>query len=368
MLSQSFEEDLHSRWSARVQLPAFFSNLLPEGKMRRAIAREVDVNPKRELPLLTQLGEDLPGAVCARPIRASGEALTMPRHEHKARAAPSLRFALSGAQPKLSTDRNGRQLVIPVQGTSGHWIAKLPMEGIAGLTRWENAMMDWAAACDFDVPAHDLIPIGGVPPEVSEVVESSEDVFMTRRFDRPGDDARVHFEDLAQVNGLYPTDKGKYRSLSYPQIARIVGALCGEEDQRRFAARLVFVILSGNGDAHAKNWALWYPDGRHPRLAPVYDQIPTVLLRGHDRELALNLTRHPRDRRFDRIGADVWLRFCARGGIADGSSLLHETIDRVFTAWSHCRDTLTLTSAERQRIGAHWRALPLLWDHALPAP
>jgi serine/threonine-protein kinase HipA len=29
----------------------------------------------------------------------------------------------------------------------------------------------------------------------------------------------------------------------------------------------------GNTDAHLKNWALVYPDGRTPRLAPLYDPV-----------------------------------------------------------------------------------------------
>jgi serine/threonine-protein kinase HipA len=29
----------------------------------------------------------------------------------------------------------------------------------------------------------------------------------------------------------------------------------------------------GNTDAHTKNWALRYADGRHPSLAPAYDMV-----------------------------------------------------------------------------------------------
>ena len=44
-------------------------------------------------------------------------------------------------------------------------------------------------------------------------------------------------------------------------------------DTREFLARTVAAILMGNTDAHLKNWALIYPDGRQPRLAPVYDCV-----------------------------------------------------------------------------------------------
>jgi serine/threonine-protein kinase HipA len=45
------------------------------------------------------------------------------------------------------------------------------------------------------------------------------------------------------------------------------------QDTREFLARTVAAILMGNTDAHLKNWALIYPDGRQPRLAPVYDCV-----------------------------------------------------------------------------------------------
>lgn len=43
-----------------------------------------------------------------------------------------------------------------------------------------------------------------------------------------------------------------------------------------YVRRLVFMVLSGNHDAHRKNWALIYPDGLRARLAPVYDFVATV--------------------------------------------------------------------------------------------
>ena len=44
-------------------------------------------------------------------------------------------------------------------------------------------------------------------------------------------------------------------------------------DTREFLARTIAAILMGNTDAHLKNWALVYPNGRQPRLAPVYDCV-----------------------------------------------------------------------------------------------
>jgi serine/threonine-protein kinase HipA len=54
----------------------FFSNLLPEGHMRRYLADRANVNPVREFFLLWVLGQDLTGAVTVVP--ADGKSLPPP--------------------------------------------------------------------------------------------------------------------------------------------------------------------------------------------------------------------------------------------------------------------------------------------------
>ena len=67
VLSQSFltetGEVIPESKATRVQLPAFFSNLLPEGHMRQYLAERGGIKPTNEFKLIELLGEDLPGAV-----------------------------------------------------------------------------------------------------------------------------------------------------------------------------------------------------------------------------------------------------------------------------------------------------------------
>ena len=44
-------------------------------------------------------------------------------------------------------------------------------------------------------------------------------------------------------------------------------------DVLEFVRRFIAFILMGNTDAHLKNWALSYPDGIRPVLAPLYDPV-----------------------------------------------------------------------------------------------
>lgn len=368
VLGQTFEDDPDGRWRSRVQVPAWFSNLLPEGKLRRTIARELGVNDERELPLLDRLGADLPGAVVVSPAlddKPTADARWL--RDYTNDEAPQLSFSLAGVQPKLSGNRRGERIVMPMRGQSGHWIVKLPMAGYPGLTRWEHTIMDWAQRCGLDVPEHDLRPASSLPDEVQHLLESQEDVYLIRRFDRRDDETRVHFEDFAQITNQYPTDEGKYKKLNYSAISRLVRKLCGEEAQRAFAERLVFVLLSGNGDAHAKNWAILYADGVQASLAPVYDQVPTVLHPALADELALNLTKRI-SRDWRRIGHDAWAEFGVKGELSGAPALLNASIDRFLGAWRSGEARELLTSGERTRLYEHWKKLPILWGRALPDP
>ncbi len=87
------------------------------------------------------------------------------------------------------------------------------------------------------------------------------------------------------MNGLLPKDK--YEHATYEGIGRVVGTLCGLDDLQEYVRRLVFMVLSGNSDAHLKNWSLIYRDGRTARLSPAYDQVATVVYPGYGDELAL---------------------------------------------------------------------------------
>jgi serine/threonine-protein kinase HipA len=63
VLGLVFEQDISARYAAALRLPCWFSNLLPEGRLREWIAADRKVSPQREMELLAQVGHDLPGAV-----------------------------------------------------------------------------------------------------------------------------------------------------------------------------------------------------------------------------------------------------------------------------------------------------------------
>lgn len=63
VLGLRFEENRHERHQSHLRLPPWFSNLLPEGRLRDWIAKARGTAAEREMELLAQVGHDLPGAV-----------------------------------------------------------------------------------------------------------------------------------------------------------------------------------------------------------------------------------------------------------------------------------------------------------------
>jgi serine/threonine-protein kinase HipA len=107
----------------------FFSNLLPEGRLREFVAQKAGVKSGRELPLLRVVGDDLPGAVV---VRAEADGPPVEEAEEEIRPldeSQPLRFSLAGVQMKFSAIGSPeRGLTIPAEGRGGHWIVKLPGE------------------------------------------------------------------------------------------------------------------------------------------------------------------------------------------------------------------------------------------------
>lgn len=283
------------------RLPAFFANLLPEpdGPLRRLITQAAGIREQQDLRLLAHLGEDLPGAVRVRLLEDSDDGGHGHAHAHSEPgvAAPQtgnkLRFSLAGVQLKFSMLRDGKALTLPASGRGGDWIVKLPDLEHERVPENEYAVMTWARESGIDVPEFDIVThadLIGLPDR--RFVRDGELCFAIRRFDRPPAAARVHIEDFAQVNGRYPADKYDEDRpvadrLNYETLANQILTFCGEADLREFIRRLVFVVLSGNADAHLKNWSLYYPDGRTPRLSPAYDMVATIVYAGTSDVLAL---------------------------------------------------------------------------------
>lgn len=365
VLGQTFEDDPGRPRRARSRLPAFFSNLLPEGALRALVALQAerklsheDSSGRDEPEILARLGRDLPGAVIV--ALEDGAAVEDPaaarqEDERSESPAPPWKFSLAGVQLKFSPVREGRRLTVPVGGVGGDWILKLPSPAHPALPANELSMLLWARASGIEVPPCELVDLGQVTglPVLPEWKET--EAFLIRRFDREGHGRRIHQEDFAQVLSIYP--ERKYRGPNYETLARIVLAVCGEPELRAFIDRLVFVVFSGNGDAHLKNWSLLYPDGRRAVLSPAYDFVFTRAYLPSD-TLALNLGG---SKSFEEVTLATFRRLGQKIGFDEQQveDWARQAAGRTRTAWTAVRGEVPMPGEMREKLERHLAAVRL---------
>jgi serine/threonine-protein kinase HipA len=338
-------------------VPSFFSNLLPEGHLRRYLAERAGVNQQREFSLLRALGRDLPGALSIHPIDGktwpSG-----PEDEPVVTRPNAYRFSLAGVQLKFSalesTDKGGG-LTIPAAGVGGSWIVKLPSQQFAGVPENEYSMMTLARMIGMVVPEISLIGLDSISGLPSGIGEMSGQALAVRRFDRTPD-GPVHIEDFAQVFGVFPDDK--YRRASYANIGRVLGIETSPADISEYIRRLVFNALIGNGDMHLKNWSLIYADSRTPALSPAYDFVSTIPYMDGEDTAALNYSR---TKKMTKFNVDE-LTHLARKSLLPEKEVIdaaRDTIRKFRDIWASERTHLPLSAKVRATIDTHAPLVPI---------
>lgn len=263
--------------------PAFFQNLLPEGHNRARLAQERGCDEDDEFELLAAAGHDLMGGLEVEPMPHDAEIPQVVRHWHTALGFDVLEpgfveqpvedaAALPGVVTKFSAVQEGRRYVVRRHGAAGEFILKLPSTRHPDLAANEYAGYRMCEALGLDCAEASVIRRQDA--ELPEQVPF-EEILAVRRFDRH-ERRRVHMEEFAQALGYLP--RNKYGTGIFEDYGRMLAFLDRfstrpAQDTREFLGRFVAFILMGNTDAHLKNWALMYPDGREPQLAPLYDPV-----------------------------------------------------------------------------------------------
>ena len=338
----------------------FFSNLLPEGHLRKYLAEQAGVNPEREFYLLWPLGHDLPGAITITP--ADGEAWPPDAadgaddHGDDQREN-ALRFSLAGVQLKFSAvmEASGG-LTIPASGVGGSWIVKLPSREFAGVPENEFSMMKLAGLIGMNVPAIDLVSIDAIKNLPEGIDKIGNHAFVIERFDRLSDGSRVHIEDFAQVYGLYPEDK--YGNGTFRNIAQVIAAEGNDADIIEYVRRLTFNMLIGNADMHMKNWSLIYPDRRYVSLAPAYDFVATVPYIPGD---ATNM-KISRAKVFSAFSVDELEHLAVKASIPRKMAIdaAQETVQAFREHWGTEAANLPMSDEVRSAVEDHMKTVPIL--------
>jgi serine/threonine-protein kinase HipA len=257
-------------------LHPFFDNLVAEGWLRNAQARALKVDADNRFALLLAFGHDCAGAVSVvDPAPVSEPA--MDADDPIAAAALSSRASLSGIQRKLLAVKEGRRYRPARRDEASTFIAKLPSGSLRDIV--ENEYLT-TVACRALLPGDEI-----VDPEIATLEGMKERALLVPRFDRLRSGTKRHFEEFSQLLGKRSGDD-KYDA-SYDDMAAFILKTpgCTRVDAWRLYQRILVCFLTGNTDAHLKNFAMFHtPDGL--RLTPAYDLVAAALYPEY-RQLAL---------------------------------------------------------------------------------
>lgn len=272
---------------------AFFAGLLPEGETRERVASNLGVSNGNDFALLERVGGDCAGAVSVHPEGAmpggmgdgglrwleeeelAGCVARLPQRPLMA-GEGGVRLSLAGAQVKVPVvmqgGRDGERLrwALPTGGAASTHILKPEPTRFPGLVANEAWCMGLAARLGLEVASCHAVRVGQTP------------CLVVQRYDRAvgvgGAVERLHQEDFCQALGLPPSRK--YQQEGGPSLRDCVDMIrewssVPVMDLRSFVDGVVFAVLTGNADAHAKNFS-WLYSGTGRRMAPLYDQVCTL--------------------------------------------------------------------------------------------
>lgn len=356
VLGLIFEDDLVAIHRSVVRLPPWFSNLLPEGRLREWIAQEKGVSENRELDLLLKVGHDLPGAVRISEAEVGQTVFDAGRREiavdtdRDNNSRDIWRFSLAGVALKFSMLRSGERFTSPSVGEGGDWIVKLPDQRYQNVPLNEFSMMELARKVGLNVPEVRLVHRDQLTDVPDDLWPDLEDMaYAIRRFDRTPSRGLVHIEDFAQVRGVYPSQKYKG---SFETLAALIYRQYDVESLLEFSRRLVFNYLIGNGDAHLKNWSLIYTDLRRPSLSPAYDLVATAIYRPTDKpeDLGLKFAKSRSFKSFTLGNFERLERKVNAGGVGL-QDVAYEVIQRTLSSWPEIEEMLKDSPWLQRSIG-----------------
>ncbi len=163
--------------------------------------------------------------------------------------------SLGGARPKVQIDADDRK-----------YIAKFSASGdLHNVVKAEFVAMRLASLAGLTV----------APVQLERAL--GKDAFLVERFDRIQVGESWHRRALVSALTILELDEMMARYASYEQIAEIIRHRFTDPKAslRELFGRLIFNILCGNTDDHARNHAAFW-DGQKLTLTPAYDVCPQL--------------------------------------------------------------------------------------------
>lgn len=301
----------------------FFGGMLPEDDNRKIIARILGISDKNDFAMLEQIGGECAGAISFLPedeeipddddrYRDLADAelakilRELPRRPLMA-GQDGIRLSLAGAQDKIAVRIDDGKISIPRGSAPSSHVLKPAIDTYEGVVFNEAFCMALARAGGLNA----------APVDIGKVEDI--DYLLVERYDRIRDGQanirRLHQEDFCQALGI-PSEI-KYQSEGGPSLVNCFDLIRDASsapalDLIAMLDAVIFNLLIGNHDAHAKNFSLLYMPNRSVRLAPLYDLVSTVYYEELTNKMAMKIGKQPesaliRPEDVDQFAADAGL-------------------------------------------------------------
>ncbi|MCF4010612.1 type II toxin-antitoxin system HipA family toxin [Rheinheimera sp. UJ63] len=277
----------------RNHLPAFFTNLMSEGWVKRHQAKLARLDVDDKFGLLLAHGEELIGPIKVLPRllkdedaahiaelpkkNLKGFTIDFARHEFNEVAMRSLgRASISGVQPKMFlTHKPGTRKTLTASIGMGPYIVKPSPRDLPHLAINEFIIMRLCQLTGFNVADHALVPFS-----------CGELAYVTGRFDLDTAGRNIGFiEDLASVMDVAPGNKSS-EALSYEHALKVAHASCGYHAQilKDGFLHVLMAYLVGNNDLHMKNMSLVRPldSDTATGFSKIYDMVSVAPYKEYD--------------------------------------------------------------------------------------
>jgi serine/threonine-protein kinase HipA len=161
--------------------------------------------------------------------------------------------SIGGARPKAQIQENDKKYIAKFSATTD----------LYNMVKAEYVAMRLAALAGLDVAP------------VSLARAMNRDVLLVERFDRIPVNGQWQRKAMVSALTMLTLDELMARYASYQDLAEVIRYRFADASQtlRELFSRLVFNILCGNTDDHARNHAAFW-DGRMLKLTPAYDICP----------------------------------------------------------------------------------------------
>jgi serine/threonine-protein kinase HipA len=247
--------------------------------------------------------------------------------------------SIGGARPKAMIEDGGRKLIAKFSSPSDtHNVVKA-----------EYIAMRLAAEVGLEVAPVRLAQAAG------------KDVLLVERFDRLETETGRQRKALVSALTLFGLDEMMARYASYEDLAEIIRHrfTSPQATLHELFGRLVFNILCGNTDDHARNHAAFW-DGNRLALTPAYDICPQYRT-GHEASQAMLIVG---DKRMSTLATCLEAAPSFQLDRGAAQALIAEQIDRLCTTWDEICEEATLNEVERKLLGQNVFLNPFIFEGA----